>query len=146
MTCDTSVVTCDTILAHNISQYKSSHVKWPRSQVATCDTSSVTGSHLWHRSLNMWRFYTVIYWRGYFTVDHSHVFGCLWEKYSKNRNLRNFNGKHNNIHENFGPFCLRQMINFCRISAAAEIYLTGHFQYVWLLKRFTVSLNLRLNQ
>ena len=29
-----------------------------RSQVATCDMS-----------LNMWQFYTVIYWRGYFTVD-----------------------------------------------------------------------------
>ena len=34
-----------------------------------CDTSLVTGGHLWHRSLHMWRFYTVIYWRGYFTVD-----------------------------------------------------------------------------
>ena len=77
MTCDTSVVTCDTILAHNISQYKSSHVKWPRSQVATCDTSSVTGSHLWHGSLNMWRFYTVIYWRGYFTVD---CYSKFWTK------------------------------------------------------------------
>ena len=48
---------------------KSSHVKWPMSQVATCDRRGVTGSHLWHGSLNMWRFYTVIYWRGYFTVD-----------------------------------------------------------------------------
>ena len=40
---------------------KSSHVKWPMSQVATCDRRGVTGSHLWHGSLNMWRFYTVIY-------------------------------------------------------------------------------------
>ena len=47
---------------------------------------------------------------------------------------------------NFGPVWFRQMIYFCRISTAEEIYLTGHFQYVWLLKRFTVSLNLRLNQ
>ena len=53
---------------------------------------------------------------------------------------------HNHIHENFGPVCVRQMIYFCRISTPEQIYLTGHFQYVWLLKRFTVSLNLRLNQ
>ena len=62
---------------------KISHVQWLASQVptcnrtgvtddrkgVTCDTSSVTCVHLWHGSPNMWRFYTVIYWRGYFTVD-----------------------------------------------------------------------------
>ena len=51
---------------HSIKSYI---VQWPMSQVATCDTSSVTGNHLWHGSLNNIRFYTVIYWRGYFTVD-----------------------------------------------------------------------------
>ena len=61
-----------TLSPHNIVIYskitppiyhsmKSSHVKWPMSQVATCDRRGVTGSHLWHGSLNMWRFYTVIY-------------------------------------------------------------------------------------
>ena len=62
---------------------KSSHVQWLTSQVSTCDktgvtddgqgvtcdTSSVTCVHLWHWSPNMWRFYTVIYWRVFFTVD-----------------------------------------------------------------------------
>ena len=43
------------------------------SHPSICDTSSVTCGHLWHRSLNMWRFYTVIYWRGYFTVDFQKV-------------------------------------------------------------------------
>ena len=38
-----------------------------------CDTSSVTCEHLWHGSLNMYQFYTVIYWRGYFTVDNSYL-------------------------------------------------------------------------
>ena len=51
---------------HSIKSYI---VQWPMSQVATCDTSSVTGNHMWHGSLNNIRFYTVIYWRGYFTVD-----------------------------------------------------------------------------
>ena len=47
--------------------------------VSTCDRTGVTDDrkgvtcvtcvHLWHGSPNMWRFYTVIYWRGYFTVD-----------------------------------------------------------------------------
>ena len=60
--------------------------------------------------------------------------------------LQNCRTLYNDIHENFGPVCVRQMIYFCRISTPEEIYLTGHFQYVWLLKRFTVSLNLRLNQ
>ena len=40
---------------------KSSHVQWPMSQVTTCDQRGVTCSHLWPGSLNMWRFYTVIY-------------------------------------------------------------------------------------
>ena len=41
----------------------------------TCDTSFVTCVHLWHGSPNMCRFYTVIYWRGYFifTVDSKHA-------------------------------------------------------------------------
>ena len=33
------------------------------------DASSVTCAHLRHCSLNMWRLCTVIYWRGYYTVD-----------------------------------------------------------------------------
>ena len=38
-----------------------------------CDTSSVTCAHLWHGSLNMWQFYTVIHWRVIFTKDnHQH--------------------------------------------------------------------------
>ena len=42
-----------------------------------CDASSVTGAHLWHRSLNMWQIYTVKYWRGYFTLDISPA--LLWD-------------------------------------------------------------------
>ena len=38
-----------------------------------CDASSVTCAHLWHGSLNMYQFYTVIYWRGYFTIDKSYL-------------------------------------------------------------------------
>ena len=59
---------------HSIKSYI---VQWPMSQVATCDTSSVTGNHMWHGSLNNIRFYTVIYWRGYFTVD---CYSKFWTK------------------------------------------------------------------
>ena len=46
-----------------------------------CDTFSVTGGHLWHRPLNMWHFYTVIYWRGYFTVDTFFINGIIWAQF-----------------------------------------------------------------
>ena len=52
VTCDSSWVTCD-------SSWVTCDCSW-----VTCDSFSVTCGHLWHRSLNMLRFYTVIYWRG----------------------------------------------------------------------------------
>ena len=44
----------------------------------TCDTSSVTCVHLWHGSPDMWRLYTVIYGRGYFTIG-CHLSSKWWQ-------------------------------------------------------------------
>ena len=86
---------------------KLSHVQWLASQVPTCDgtgvtadrksvncdTSSVTCVQLWHVSPNMWWFYTVIYWRGYFITD--------W-----------WNGKtHDNTFPKIEPECWNQCVN-----------------------------------
>ena len=54
------------------------------SHPSICDTSSVTCDHLWHRSQTMWQFYTVMYWRGYFTVDVSFfIVGYSWLRTNK---------------------------------------------------------------
>ena len=67
------------------------------SQVITCDRRGVTDAkmwrkkchslvfsvtcyQLWHRSLNTWQFYTVIYWRGYFYCKQ---FSTMTHLYSK---------------------------------------------------------------
>ena len=63
VTCDSSWVTCD-------SSWVTCDCSW-----VTCDSFSVTCGHLWHRSLNMFRFYTVIYWRGARRFFFQHFWG-----------------------------------------------------------------------
>ena len=69
------ILRCDTWKC-NMSQMLRCDGK--RSHPSICDTSLVTCGQLWQRSLNMWQFYTVIYCRGYFTVDMQYVSYNIW--------------------------------------------------------------------
>ena len=72
------------VFPNKMSQFWSTYM----SQVVTCDQRAVTDDKMWRNkchilasvtslrshvaSCDMWRFYTVIYWRGYFTI-----YSCL---------------------------------------------------------------------
>ena len=112
---DYFVITISTITPPKYHSMKSSHVQWLTSQVATCDgkgvncdTSSVTCVQLWHVSPNMWWFYTVIYWRGYFITD--------W-----------WNGKtHDNTFPKIEPECWNQCVNNESYTDTVWCFMTGN--------------------